>query len=87
MVASTGLGAAGSASWEDGTEIGVVHIGLVTATGRFVIESEGTATRIIWDEEFTLPLVFGGPIGEIVAAPILKALWRGNLRRFGRRPR
>ena len=74
-------------SWEDGTEIGVVHIGLVTGTGRFVLESEGTATRIIWDEEFTLPLVFGGPIGEIVAAPILKALWRGNLRRFGRRPR
>ena len=74
-------------SWEDGTEICVVHIGLVTGTGRFVLESEGTATRIIWDEEFTLPLVFGGPIGEIVAAPILKALWRGNLRRFGRRPR
>ena len=74
-------------SWEDRREIGVVHIGLVTGSGRFTLEPEGHGTRIIWDEEFTLPLVFGGPIGEVFAAPILKALWRGNLKRFGRRPR
>ena len=74
-------------SSEDRREIGVVHIGLVTGSGRFTLEPEGHGTRIIWDEEFTLPLVFGGPIGEVFAAPILKALWRGNLKRFAQRPR
>ena len=74
-------------SWDEGREIGVVHIGLVTGSGRFTLEAEGEGTRIVWDEEFTLPAVFGGRIGEVFAAPIMAALWRGNLRRFARRRR
>ena len=71
--------------WVEGREIGVVHVGLVTGAGTISMAPEGDGTRVQWDEELDLPITLGGPIGEVVARPILKALWAGNLRRLASR--
>ena len=71
--------------WVEGERIGVVHVGLVTGAGAITVEPDGNGTRVRWDEELDLPLTLGGPIGEVVARPILGALWSGNLRRLAAR--
>ncbi|MDJ0792267.1 MAG: SRPBCC family protein [Acidimicrobiia bacterium] len=71
--------------WVDGERIGVVHVGIVTGAGAIVIEAEGEGTRVSWEEQLALPWSLGGPIGEIVARPILSALWSANLRRLASR--
>ena len=69
-------------AWEEGAVIAVTHRGLVTGEGRFRLEGVGGGTRLTWTEELTLPWWFGGRLGEVLARPILRALWRGNLQRF-----
>lgn len=71
--------------WVEGRAIGVVHVGLVTGAGIISLAPEGEGTRVQWDEELDLPITLGGPIGEVVARPILRALWAGNLRRLASR--
>ena len=71
--------------WVEGRAIGVVHVGLVTGAGTISLAPEGEGTRVRWDEELDLPITLGGPIGEVVARPILRALWAGNLRRLASR--
>ncbi len=56
------------------------HEGLVTGTGEFTLsEIDEGATRFAWHEVLSFPWYFGGPLGEIAAAPILRAIWRRNL--------
>ncbi len=69
--------------WEEGTAIAVTHRGLVTGAGRFTLTPVGGGTRLAWREELSLPWWLGGALGGLVARPVLTALWRGNLRRFG----
>lgn len=71
--------------WDEGRAIGVIHVGIVTGEGEFRIEPVGDRTRFVWDETLDLPLHLGGRIGEIVARPIIGAIWRGNLRRLSQR--
>ncbi|MGI9643057.1 MAG: SRPBCC family protein [Acidimicrobiia bacterium] len=71
--------------WVEGERIDVVHVGLVTGAGSIIIDSDGDSTVVRWDEELSLPLYFGGSLGEVVAKPVLTALWRGNLRRLAAR--
>lgn len=59
--------------WDEGRAIGVRHVGLVTGEGRFTLAPVGTGTRFTWDEELRLPGV---------AAPVLRWVWRRNLRRL-----
>ena len=74
-------------SWVDEAEMGVRHVGVVTGEGRFTLEpiEGGHRTRFTWTETLSFPLWLGGPIGEIVAKPILTAIWRRNLTRLRRR--
>ncbi|HEX6422028.1 MAG TPA: SRPBCC family protein [Acidimicrobiales bacterium] len=72
--------------WRDGEFMGVRHRGLVTGTGRFVLEPAGAGrTRLVWAEHLRFPWWMGGPVGAVLARPVLRALWRGNLRRFAAR--
>lgn len=71
--------------WVELERIAVVHVGLVTGAGAIIVEPQGEGTLVTWDEELSLPLYFGGPIGEVFAKPILSALWLGNLRRLAAR--
>ena len=71
--------------WDEGEAIGVVHVGIVSGVGEFRLIPEGAGTRFVWEEDLTLPLSLGGRIGEVVAKPIVTAIWKGNLARLSRR--
>ncbi len=72
--------------WVEPRTIGVVHSGVVTGTGAFMIEPvDESTTRFTWREQLDLPWFFGGPIGAVVARPIFGWIWRRNLERLKRR--
>jgi hypothetical protein len=69
--------------WEPGRSMGVRHEGLVTGEGRFTLSAvENGWTEFAWAEHLRFPWWMGGPIGGAVGAPVLKAIWRRNLRRL-----
>lgn len=69
--------------WVEQKTIGVVHSGVVTGTGEFMLESlDADTTRFTWREQLALPWFFGGPIGGVVARPIFGWIWRRNLARL-----
>jgi hypothetical protein len=69
--------------WRERRAMGVRHVGLFTGTGRFLLRrSPRGRTRLTWDEDLRFPWWLGGPVGAVVAAPVLRAVWRGNLRRL-----
>src|SRR5262245_10359132 len=79
--------------WREGEALGVRHRGVVTGTGRFVVgpspggdaSTARAGTRLTWDEDLSFPWWLGGRVGAFVARPVLRAVWRGNLRRFAAR--
>jgi hypothetical protein len=74
--------------WREGRTIGVTHAGVVTGEGRFLLEptgaeaAGGARTRVTWDETLVFPWRVGGPLAGLVVAPVLRRVWRGNLRRL-----
>lgn len=69
--------------WEDRRRIGVRHTGLVTGQGAFELEETDPATtRFTWRERLTFPWYLGGPLIARVAAPVLGAVWKRNLKRL-----
>jgi hypothetical protein len=68
-------------SWEAGHRIGVRHQGAVTGTGEFTLSAVGGGrTRFRWREQLQFPWYFGSSIGAFVATPVLRWIWRRNLR-------
>lgn len=72
-------------SWEPPERMAVLHRGLVTGAGAFVLEETSDGTRFVWDEELAFPWWLGGPVTAFFAAPVLRGIWRGNLRRLAAR--
>jgi len=68
--------------WQAGSSMGVTHQGLVVGAGQFTLRASGASTVFSWVEELTFPWYFAGPLGAAAARPILKAIWKGNLRRL-----
>lgn len=69
--------------WRTRRAIGVSHTGVVQGRGRFTLRRRrGRRTRFCWSEHLRFPWWMGGPIGGIVAWPVLRAVWKGNLRRL-----
>jgi uncharacterized protein YndB with AHSA1/START domain len=71
--------------WRPRRSMGVRHAGIVGGTGRFTLRRSRLRpgrTRFTWEEDLVFPAWLGGPLGALVAAPILRAVWRGNLRRL-----
>ena len=71
--------------WEEGRAMGVSHFGVVQGTGVFTLSAAGTAgdrTAFGWQEQLRFPWWLGGPVGALVARPVLTRIWRGNLRRL-----
>jgi hypothetical protein len=65
--------------------LGVRHVGVVTGSGRFTLRRVGVVrprTRVTWDESLVFPWWLGGRAGLLVASPVLRFVWRGNLRRL-----
>jgi hypothetical protein len=72
--------------WDPPHTMGVVHRGLFTGTGRFTLEPlDGGETQFTWTEDIRFPWWLGGAVGAFVVRPILRAVWRGNLRRLRQR--
>jgi uncharacterized protein YndB with AHSA1/START domain len=70
-------------SWVDEAEMGVRHEGVVTGVGEFELsETASGGSRFSWHENLSFPIWLGGPIGEIVAKPILTAVWKRNLKKL-----
>jgi hypothetical protein len=69
--------------WEPRRAMGVVHRGVFTGRGRFTMRRRRRGrTRFTWEERLTFPWWLGGPLGALAAKPVLRAVWRRNLRRL-----
>jgi hypothetical protein len=77
--------------WVPGEAMGIEHTGVVTGKGRFtLIAREPDSTRFMWSEDLTFPWWMGGGVGAVVAAPVLRAVWKrnlGRLKQLAERPR
>lgn len=71
--------------WEPARRMGVAHTGVVSGEGCFELEDLGGGrTRFTWDEELRFPRRLGGPVTEALARPMIRGIWRKNLRRLKR---
>ncbi len=69
--------------WAPGRSMGVRHEGLVTGEGRFTLTgTDAGTTAFAWAETLRFPWWMGGPVGGALGAPVLKAIWRRNLKRL-----
>ena len=71
--------------WDEPCAMGVTHVGVVTGTGEFTLRSSGPGgrrTEFAWAERLRFPWWLGGPVGALMAKPVLQRIWRGNLNRL-----
>jgi uncharacterized protein YndB with AHSA1/START domain len=69
--------------WEAEHAMGIEHRGLFTGRGRFVLhDADAGRTLFTWTEHIRFPWWLGGRAGELAAAPLLRRVWMGNLRRL-----
>jgi hypothetical protein len=67
--------------WDHRRRIGVRHTGVVTGQGVFELEEVDPAnTRFTWRERLTFPWYLGGPLTAWLAWPVLRAVWKRNLK-------
>jgi len=71
-------------AWEAQRAMGVRHSGIVTGEGLFTLQSSEAGSTLTWAETLAFPWWMAGKLGEILAKPILTALWKGNLRRLAK---
>ncbi len=71
--------------WEEGRRMGISHSGIVKGSGHFTLRPAGAGTRFDWFERLHFPWFFAGPIGEVIAAPLFRWVWRRNLAELKRR--
>jgi uncharacterized protein YndB with AHSA1/START domain len=68
--------------WRDGEAMAIRHVGLVIGEGRFELAPIATGTRFVWTEDLTFPRSQGGAVTASLARPVLRRVWRSNLRRL-----
>ena len=69
--------------WEAQRMMGIEHRGAVTGRGRFTLRRRRRGrTQFTWAERLVFPWWMGGPVGALAAKPVLRAIWRRNLRRL-----
>ena len=74
--------------WSPPSRMGVSHTGAVTGEGLFELHEpapSGASTQLVWTESLRLPWWLGGPLGAIVARPLLRSVWRRSLAGLGTR--
>ncbi|MEZ5380396.1 MAG: SRPBCC family protein [Microthrixaceae bacterium] len=69
--------------WVENQAMSVRHEGAVTGEGTFSLEPHADGgTTMRWRERLEFPWYFGGPVGAVLARPILRFVWRRNLANF-----
>jgi hypothetical protein len=66
--------------WEEARIMGVEHVGLVKGTGTFQIAPSLEGSTITWKESLTFPWWMLGSFGSLFAPPILRLIWKKNLK-------
>jgi len=66
--------------WNPPHALGIRQAGVVTGTGRFVLSPAAGGTSFAWAETLAFPAWMGGNIGGAAGAPMLRRVWRRNLR-------
>lgn len=71
-------------AWEAPTYIEVVHRGLIEGRGRLGVEGQDDdrCGMVTWSETLSFPWWLGGSVASWIASPVLRAIWRGNLKRL-----
>ena len=73
-------------AWSPGQAMGVRHVGLVTGDGTIRLRARRRGrTKITWSERLVFPWWMGGPVGAVVATPVLWWVWRWSMRNLRRR--
>ena len=71
--------------WRPRRAMGIRHRGVVSGEGRFTLRRvRGGRTRFTWDERLRFPWWLGGRVAAAAAAPVLRRVWRKNLRNLAR---
>ena len=71
--------------WREGEMIGITHRGEVKGEGVMELSDYGAGwTLLRWTERLSLPARFGGPLGEAIAVPVLKLVFKADLARFAK---
>jgi F420H(2)-dependent biliverdin reductase len=69
--------------WKDGQGISVRHHGAVRGRGSFQINADSSGgTRLTWNEDLTFPWWMGGPVGALLARPVLRSRFSADLTAF-----
>ena len=69
--------------WSPRRKMSIAHEGAVKGTASFTLaRRRGGRTKFTWRERLRFPWFFGGPIGALIAYPILRHVWKQNLRRL-----
>lgn len=69
--------------WKPQQVMGIEHTGFVSGSGHFTLtRKRGGRTQFVWTERLRFPWWMGGFVGEQFARPILRHIWKGNLRRL-----
>jgi hypothetical protein len=69
--------------WRDEEAMAIRHVGIVSGHGRFTLTAlDAGTTRFDWTEELTFPRRRGGAAAALLVRPVLKRVWRGNLKRL-----
>ncbi|MEO7837227.1 MAG: SRPBCC family protein [Acidimicrobiales bacterium] len=73
-------------AWTEGKLMGIRHVGVVTGTGQFTLRTTARGrTRFTWDERLSYPWWLGGCVGALASRPLLRRIWKKNLRNLKRR--
>lgn len=68
--------------WRPRRAMAIRHGGVVRGLGRFSLRRVPGGTLFTWDERLRFPWWLGGPVAGRLAAPVLRHIWKGNLRRL-----
>ena len=66
--------------WRENEAMGVTHVGLIKGSGQFTITPQGQKSLIVWEEKLFFPWWPLGSFGGILSKPVLKLIWKRNLK-------
>lgn len=72
-------------AWDPPHRMAIAHQGKFTGEGEIALQETLQGTVVTWRERVKFPLYFAGPLGELVAGPILRWIWKTNLDTFAER--
>lgn len=66
--------------WRERRAMGIRHTGIVRGVGRFTLKLRPGGTLFTWEERLRFPWWLGGRLTGVVASPVLRSVWKRNLR-------